>query len=197
MTPCSPPSPHGQETQPDVWAVALVGSHARGKAKVASDVDLVLIADDPSKYLKDLDWARRLGPATRAERENYGKVTSLRVWYRDGLEVEFGFTDRTWLSLPLDEGTRSVLLDGARVLFERDQLLSAAVAAATTLAANEGPASLATNLSIDLQLRDAMFDYYNECAAEYQKRLHRWSRHGVSPRPVGVSCRRRGCFRTS
>ena len=51
-------------------------------------------------------------------------MTSLRVWYRDGLEVEFGLTDESWAASPLDAGTRSVILDGIVVLFERGDLLS-------------------------------------------------------------------------
>jgi hypothetical protein len=152
-------------TQPDVRGVALVGSHARGEAKTTSDVDLVLIVEDPSKYVQDSSWALRFGAVNHVERESYGKVTSLRVWYRDGLEVEYGFTDHTWVSFPLDEGTRSVLLDGARVLFERDQILANAVAVATRFPGP--PTRVVTDRQIDPQLRDAMFDYYNECAAEY------------------------------
>jgi hypothetical protein len=46
-------------------------------------------------------------------------VTSLRVWYADGLEVEFGIADRDWASAPLDAGTRRVLEEGLVVLFDR------------------------------------------------------------------------------
>jgi hypothetical protein len=53
------------------------------------------------------------------EREDWGRVTSLRVWYADGLEVEFGIADRSWASAPLDVGTRRVIEDGLVVLFDR------------------------------------------------------------------------------
>ncbi len=39
--------------QPDILALALVGSHARGAATETSDVDLVILAQDPSRYLED------------------------------------------------------------------------------------------------------------------------------------------------
>jgi hypothetical protein len=51
-------------------------------------------------------------------------VQSLRVFYRNGLEVEFGLTDPAWAALPLDEGTRQVIAGGMRVLFERGHNLS-------------------------------------------------------------------------
>jgi hypothetical protein len=49
---------------------------------------------------------------------------SVRVWYLDGLEVEYGITDEDWASTPLDEGTRQVIADGMVVLFEQEDMLS-------------------------------------------------------------------------
>jgi hypothetical protein len=48
-------------------------------------------------------------------------VTSLRVWYADGPEVEFGFATPGWMASPLDDGTRKVLEDGFRVLYRRPE----------------------------------------------------------------------------
>ena len=56
--------------------------------------------------------------------ELYGKCTSLRVWYDEGIEVEFGFVDESWAALPADEGTRGVVSNGMKVMFERKPLLS-------------------------------------------------------------------------
>ena len=53
--------------------------------------------------------------------EDWGKVQSLRVCYLDGLEVEFGITDRDWLREPLDSGTIGVLEQGWQRLFLRDE----------------------------------------------------------------------------
>lgn len=111
--------------QPTIAAVALVGSHARGAATAASDIDLVLLVHGPRQYLDDTHWAERFGAIRQRQVEDYGKVTSLRVWYQDGREVEYGLTDETWAALPLDAGTARVIGDGMRVLFERRPLLSA------------------------------------------------------------------------
>ncbi len=56
-----------------------------------------------------------------------GRVTSLRVWYADGLEVEFAIADRAWASAPLDAGTRRVIEDGCVVLFDRGLAFSGVV----------------------------------------------------------------------
>jgi len=111
-------------TQADLLALALVGSHARDAATETSDVDLVLIANDPNRYLENTDWVRRFGMVEKQQVEDYGLLTSLRVWYRDGLEIEYGLTDERWAALPLDEGTRQVMAGGMRVLFERGDILS-------------------------------------------------------------------------
>ena len=110
--------------QPDIQAAALVGSYARNAATETSDIDLVIIASQPETYLQDVAWTRRFGQVRRQQVEDYGKVTSIRVWYADGREVEYGITNESWAALPLDEGTHRVISDGMRVLFERTPILS-------------------------------------------------------------------------
>jgi hypothetical protein len=109
--------------QTDVLAVALVGSHARNAAREDSDIDLVILTNDPQKYLTHDDWSSLFGVVSQKQIEDYGRLTSLRVWYESGLEVEYGFTTPAWAKTPLDEGTRKVIEGGMRVLFERKPLL--------------------------------------------------------------------------
>jgi predicted nucleotidyltransferase len=111
-------------SQSDVYAVALVGSHTRGVARADSDIDLVLLVADPEKFLADKIWPDQFGKVVRRRVESYGLVTSLRLWYDDGREVELGFTTPQWVALPLDEGTRQVMRGGMRILFERGKVLS-------------------------------------------------------------------------
>jgi len=109
--------------QPDIRAVALVGSYARNAATGTSDIDLVILTDEPVKYLENTEWVRQFGHVARQQTEPYGKVTSLRVWYIGGREVEYGITTPDWAAQPLDEGTQRVVRDGMKVLFERQVLL--------------------------------------------------------------------------
>jgi diamine N-acetyltransferase len=108
----------------DLVAAALVGSHARGTATPESDVDLVVLTSDPERYVRDTGWAAELGPVSRSAIERFGRVTSVRVWYTDGPEVEYGFAHEDWAAVPADPGTREVVDGGLRVLFERRPLLS-------------------------------------------------------------------------
>lgn len=111
------------ESQPGIKSVALVGSYARGQAKPDSDVDLVILADDPVSFIVDPAWALQFGIVEKQQTEDWGKVTSLRVWYQDSMEVEFGFCATDWADRPLDEGTRQVIAGGIRVLYDPQGLL--------------------------------------------------------------------------
>lgn len=111
-------------SQPDILATALLGSYARNEATGASDVDLIIIAREPTTYLQDTRWAQHFGTISRQQIESYGTVTSLRVWYSGSHEVEYCFTDEKWSGLPLDEGTNKVISDGMQILSERGAILS-------------------------------------------------------------------------
>jgi hypothetical protein len=115
--------------QPDVEAVALVGSWARGTARPDSDVDLVIVAADPGVYLGDEAWLRRFGTPSSIADEDWGLVQSRRVIYANGLEVEFGLTTRAWLATdPTDAGSAQVVTDGACVLSDRTGALARFIA---------------------------------------------------------------------
>jgi predicted nucleotidyltransferase len=108
----------------DIRAAALVGSYAREELEKDSDLDLVIIVESPQQYITNTEWARVFGKPITKKVEEYGALTSLRVWYESGLEIEYGFTTREWIQSPLDQGTKQVIDDGLRVLFEKEVLLS-------------------------------------------------------------------------
>lgn len=110
--------------QSDILALALIGSYARDAATETSDVDLVLISSNPERYLQDSDWVQQFGIVEKQQVEDYGLLISIRVWYADGREVEYGITDERWAAIPLDEGSRRIISDGMRVLFEQNHILS-------------------------------------------------------------------------
>jgi hypothetical protein len=112
--------------RPDVLAVALVGSHARGAAHAGSDIDLVLVVESAEVYLADDAWLHDFGAVVSVADEDYGIVRSRHVRYRDsGVEIEWGITDRRWVTKPIDAGTRGVVRAGMRVLHDPHGLLSA------------------------------------------------------------------------
>ena len=108
----------------EIRAVALIGSYAREEMDIGTDVNLVIITEKPNEYLSDKSWTRVFGAPITMSVENYQKLKSLRVWYESGLEVEFGFTTRDWITAPLDNETKQVIKGGLRVLFEKEKILS-------------------------------------------------------------------------
>ena len=110
--------------QPDVLAIALVGSYARDAAAEGSDVDLLILTSEVAKYINDRSWLSQFGEVTNSRVENYGKVTSLRTFYQDGLEVEYGLTTRDWAQIPMDAGSRRIVIDGMKILFDPHRILS-------------------------------------------------------------------------
>lgn len=116
--------------RPDVRALALVGSWARGTATVESDVDLMLLTEDPAPYTGSDVLVRGLGAGDLVRTRTWGPVTERRLALRSGLEVEVGVALPTWAAVdPVDEGTRRVVGCGMRVLYDPDGLLAGLVAA--------------------------------------------------------------------
>jgi uncharacterized protein len=116
------------KTRSDVVALVLVGSHARGAATATSDIDLVVVAENATVLLDDPSWTSALGILIEGsiEREYYGLVQSLRVTYPKAIEVEWGITDRRWLSTnPVDPPTATVVQAGAKVLYDPHGLAQA------------------------------------------------------------------------
>lgn len=111
------------EIRPDIMGLALVGSYARNEAKADSDIDLVLIASQPQKFINNPGWIKELGPVRSYEVEDWGLVTSLRVYYEAGPEIEYGLTSSEWTNIPIDDGTNKLISDGIRILLDKKGLL--------------------------------------------------------------------------
>ena len=117
--------------RPDIAAVALVGSWARGAQGPGSDVDLVVLTSDPSAYTEREDWILGLAPgAELARTEDWVAIVERRLRLPTGLEVEVGIGEPSWAAAsPVDPGTLRVVRDGLRVLYDRDGLLAGLLAA--------------------------------------------------------------------
>ena len=115
------------ESRPEILGVALIGSYARDEATVDSDVDLVLLTSAPKEFIEKPEWIKDFGVVKSYQVEDWGLVTSLRVYYQKDLEVEFGMTTSEWVSEPIDEGTRLVTDDGMKILLDKFALLSRAL----------------------------------------------------------------------
>jgi hypothetical protein len=113
-----------------IRGIVLVGSHARGTARPDSDVDVLCIAVNPDAFRGDgwipqIRWPANYGTVAGWEDREYGAVWSRHLRLASGLEVELSFGPPSWTDVkPIDPGTREVMLDGHRILYDPDNLLS-------------------------------------------------------------------------
>ena len=104
--------------QSDVEGAALIGSYAGGKATENSDVDLMILTINASRYLDNHKWLSVFGEVARSQNEIWGVVETVRAFYRTGLEIEYGFAAPSWAAIPVDAGTKRVVNGGIKVLFD-------------------------------------------------------------------------------
>ena len=115
----------------DMVAVALVGSWARGAARADSDLDVVLLTDDPGAYLEREDWIAALAPGAHLLRTgDWGAIAERRLVLPSGLEIEVAIALPSWAdTAPVDPGTRAVVRDGFELIFDPRGLLAELAAA--------------------------------------------------------------------
>jgi len=93
-------------------------------ARSDSDIDVIVIVDDPVPYLGTSAWLESFGHVHSIANEDWGLLQSRRVYYIHGMEVEFGITVRSWAGTePVNPGTKEVVSGGMRILYDRETLL--------------------------------------------------------------------------
>ncbi|KAA2266617.1 nucleotidyltransferase domain-containing protein [Solihabitans fulvus] len=117
------------EKRKDVVGVLLVGSWARQAAREDSDVDLLLLTEEPRRY-DAASLAEELSLGAFVVNRTWGPVTEWRFVTGSGLEIEVCVGTPSWADTsPVDPGTRRVVCDGVRPVYDRNELFAALVAA--------------------------------------------------------------------
>jgi len=118
----------------DIRGMALVGSWARGNRHQGSDLDLLLLSDRADEYRRRRKWLNQIdfeGVGYRvlsAENASYGVVWSRHITLVPAAKVEMTFARCSWARTdPIDVGTRSVVRDAFRVIFDKDRVFAALV----------------------------------------------------------------------
>jgi uncharacterized protein len=109
--------------RPGVRAVGMAGSWARGDAGPGSDVDLVVVVDDPAAVGEGVASALP-GDAVDVATREWGPVLERRFRLPSGMEVDVGLAPVSWATVPVDAGTARVVSDGFRVLLDPEGLLT-------------------------------------------------------------------------
>ena len=110
------------EKNEDLLAILLVGSYARNKQHDKSDIDIMIITTDETRYFSDYKWINVIAEASAVEKENWGIVNTLR-FFSGNTEIELNISSTEWITLPLDPETERVLRDGYKIIFERNDSL--------------------------------------------------------------------------
>lgn len=117
----------------DVRGVVVVGSWARGAARMDSDVDIVVLTDQVRYSVAEV-WTGLLGGEVLRSAE-WGPLREVRLRRPSGLVVEIGVAPVSWADTdPVDAGTRRVICDGHRVVHD-----PAGVLARLSSASGSGP----------------------------------------------------------
>ena len=119
--------------RPDIRGLALVGSWARRAARRDSDIDLVLLVNEPKAFrsrdwLDDIQW--HAGCVVHWHDADYGAAWSRHLQLSAAREIEFGFCRLSWAETdPIEAGTAEVVSGGCQVLLDKsglfEKLLSA------------------------------------------------------------------------
>ncbi|MDZ5445361.1 nucleotidyltransferase domain-containing protein [Micromonospora sp. 4G57] len=124
----------------DVRGVVVVGSWARGAARMDSDVDIVVLADN-ARYAEAGVWAGLLGGEV-VRLQEWGPLREVRVRRPSGLEVEMGVVPVSWADTdPVDSGTRRVISDGHSIVHDPAGALAALSACCTSSQASSQASS--------------------------------------------------------
>lgn len=88
-----------------------------------------MLTESPSNYVERDDWLGEFRGARLVRTIQWGVITERRFAMSSGLEVDLAVGPLGWASVqPLDPGTRRVVRDGMRVLYDPDGLLAALAA---------------------------------------------------------------------
>ena len=118
------------EARDDVRAVALVGSWARDAPKIDSDIDIVVLTDEPAAYVESKDWIGGLGGVSVIRTRRWGVLIERRLMTERGVELDVGFVGPEWAATdPVDAGTRKVATEGLVALHDPHGLLAKLLAA--------------------------------------------------------------------
>ncbi len=131
--------------RPDVVAVGLAGSQARGTAGPDSDVDVVVLTRDRDGYT-GAAWVPGLFGAgwTDLRTRRWGPLLERRLGLPGGPVVELGFVPESWADVPADPGTAGVVAGGFVVLHDPAGVLARLVGAGNPPPAGAVPPGMTT-----------------------------------------------------
>lgn len=111
--------------QDDIRTLLVVGSMARSEmpADEWSDIDVVIVSEEPEKYLRNADWLLPIGNyiLTFLETTAVGGGKERRVMFEGGVDVDFSVFPASIFKGMLEvEEIKEVLSRGVKILLDKD-----------------------------------------------------------------------------
>jgi hypothetical protein len=104
--------------QNDIDGVALIGSYARNIARTDSNINILILSTNPSRYRSDLGWLHAFGNVMSIIKDEYGKELSLHVQYFNSHEVEFLITVSAWYGISKHYELNNDISDQIKILYD-------------------------------------------------------------------------------
>mgnify|MGYP000919455355 CR=1 FL=1 len=106
-----------------LYGAFLVGSHAREshRADASSDLDLILVVDNPAYFLYTDNWLQAIGDFHISFVEDtFGGQKERRILFDGALDVDFNILPRTVFLSLMEQGVLSIVLGrGYRILVDK------------------------------------------------------------------------------
>lgn len=106
-----------------VRGIILVGSYARGDNRDNSDVNVIILADDPQEFFKKIEFFKHFGNIFSVENSRKG-ILSFKIACHEDTEIQLSIVPCIWAQAePIDPETLKVILNGVSILWDpRGQL---------------------------------------------------------------------------
>jgi aminoglycoside 6-adenylyltransferase len=164
------------QDEENIRAAMVIGSRARmdHPADRWSDLDLIIITDDPQMIINSADWVTNIAKPllTFIEVTNNGKNLERRVLFEGGLDVDFSPIPSALVKEFSDDGlpleVADVIWRGTRVLFDKDGLVHRMLG----LVKEQPPASLPSQNDYLQVVND--FWYHAVWSAKHLRRGELW-----------------------
>jgi hypothetical protein len=108
--------------QSHIAGIALVGPCADDESEEDSNLSFLIVSDKKQKTVEAILYQFQYDAIEQATKEEYALLTSLKVVYASGLEADFGVADSEWLRRPLEQGLGDLLVQGFKVIWEREEM---------------------------------------------------------------------------
>jgi aminoglycoside 6-adenylyltransferase len=159
------------KAQPDIRALIVTGSYARGGADALSDLDLEIFTRTPDRYLQSDSWMTEIGPVcVYLALENDRGLPTRLIIFKDGSKVDFTVSTVAALAGMVKTRRLPTLYErGYRIVVDKDQAASRLPQASFTPPTIQAP----TEEEFTQTIHEFWFEVYH--VANYLQRNDLWA----------------------